>query len=221
MVVGRGDGTCLGAPPARSSGTTVACVVTRGGQHEIGRGALVAPDPPLADELIRLRPPVPADVDPITRACQDPEIARFIPIPSPYHRHHAVDYVERTRREWAAGTRAAFAAVATDDDEPGVPLGVINLAVSGSTGNSAYWVAPGCRGLGLAGRALRLVTRWGFDELGLAVVLLEIREENTASIAVAASAGFHRAGRLDVNTTTGKTGGLIYSRLAAYPWIDP
>ncbi len=53
--------------------------------------------------------------------------------------------------------------------------------------------------------------------MGLGVVILEIREENTSSISVAEAAGFHRAGRLDVNTATGKRGGLIFSRLAADP----
>ncbi len=175
---------------------------------------LVPPDPALSDELVRLRPLVAADADAITDACQDDDIARFIPIPHPYRRQDAVDYIARTERDWRSATKAAFAVVAVDDPAPGVLLGVINLAVSASTGNSAYWITPACRGLGLAGHALGLIARWAFDDIGLAVVLLEIREENLASRAVAASAGFHRAGRIDVNTVTGKTGGLIYSRLA-------
>lgn len=178
-----------------------------------GPRRLTPPDPPLSDGIITLRPLVADDADVITEACQDARIQRFIPIPRPYHRTDATAYIERTARDWESGTKAAFALVAADDPT-GVLLGVINLAVSESTGNAAYWVAPGCRGMGLAGRALRLVDDWAFGDLQLAVVLLEIREENEASIRVATSAGYHRAGRLDVNTVTGKEGGLIFSKLA-------
>lgn len=182
----------------------------------MGVGALESPDPPLSDDVIRLRPLVEQDIGPIAAACQDERIQRFIPVPRPYHRADAAAYVARTAREWVEGTKAAFAIVAVDDPT-GELLGVINLAIAGSAGNSGYWVAPGCRGLGLARRALELVTSWAFATLGLGVVILEIREENTSSISVAEAAGFHRAGRLDVNTATGKRGGLIFSRLAADP----
>jgi RimJ/RimL family protein N-acetyltransferase len=51
--------------------------------------------------------------------------------------------------------------------------------------------------------------------LELAVILLEINEHNTASMEVAQAVGYHKAGRIDVNTETGKRGGLIFSRLIA------
>ena len=61
----------------------------------------------------------------------------------------------------------------------------------------------------------RLVTDWAFASLELSVILLEINEQNPASMAVARSAGYHEAGRLDVNTETGVRGNLIFSRLVA------
>lgn len=173
---------------------------------------LVPPDPPLGDERVLLRPLVTADREAITRACQDPAIQRFIPVPRPYGPDDAADYIDRSRRHWAEGSKATFAITGRDD--PDLLLGVINLAVAVPVGNSGYWVSPTARGTGFATRALRAVARWAFDTLELGVVLLEIRPENGASIAVAEAAGFHRAGRLDVNTATGKKGGLLYSRLA-------
>ena len=93
-------------------------------------------------------------------------------------------------------------------------LGAINVAVVGAAGNSGYWVAPAARGHQVARRALRLLTDWAFAELDLGVIILEIRAENPASMAVAIACGYHEAGRLDVNLATGTKGGLIFSRLA-------
>ncbi|MCX7621323.1 MAG: GNAT family N-acetyltransferase [Acidimicrobiales bacterium] len=170
------------------------------------------PDPPLSDGVITLRPFEDSDVDTIYDACQDPEIQRFIPVPRPYRRDDAVAYVRRTQRQWADGSKAAFAIV--DANDPTTVLGAINVAISGSVGNSGYWITPAARGRGIATRALRLLTGWALGELGLGVVLLEIRPDNDRSIRVAQACGYHYAGRLDVNTATGKKGGLIFTRMA-------
>ena len=45
---------------------------------------LPLPDPELADDAIRLRAPIAADVPAITAACQDPDIQRFTFVPVPY-----------------------------------------------------------------------------------------------------------------------------------------
>jgi RimJ/RimL family protein N-acetyltransferase len=173
---------------------------------------MTPPDPPLGDGVVVLRPFVEADVDQITAACQDEGIQQFIPIPRPYRRADAEHYVARTRRQWAEGWKAAFAIVAADD--PATVLGAINLAVVGSVGNSAYWIAPDARGRHLASRALQLVTDWAFGSLGLGVVLLEIDEHNEASRRVAAHAGFRPAGRMAVAVGPDTREHLLYSRLA-------
>ncbi len=169
------------------------------------------PDPPLGDGVIALRPWTAADIDQVVEACADPATRRFIPIPDPYTRADAQTYVARTQRQWADGSKAAFAIV--DADDAGRLLGAINVAVYESVGNSGYWVAPWARGRGVATRALRLVTQWAEHTLGLGVILLEIRPENLASMAVARAAGYHDAGQVDVNTATGKSGGRIFTRL--------
>ena len=175
--------------------------------------ALVPPEPPLADAVIRLRPVDRTDIDQITAACQDERIQRFIPVPRPYASSDADAYVARAERQWASGEKAAF--TITEVDDPTVVLGVISLSIVDATGNCGYWIAPDQRGRGLARRALGLVTDWAFSTLQLAVVLLEINEHNTSSIEVARAVGYHQAGRIDVNTVTGKRGGLIFSRLVS------
>jgi RimJ/RimL family protein N-acetyltransferase len=91
----------------------------------------------------------------------------------------------------------------------------MSLSIVDATGNCGYWIAPAQRGRGLARRALTLVTEWAFSSLQLAVILLEINEHNGASMAVARAVGYHQAGRIDVNTVTGKRGGLIFARLVS------
>ncbi len=177
--------------------------------------SLPLPDPPLSDGVVALRSWLAADIDQLVEACADPVIHQFIPIPDPYTRADAEAYVARTQRQWADGSKAAFAIVAADD--PARLLGAINVAVFETVGNSAYWVAPWARRQGVATRALQLVTRWAEPTLGLGVILLEIRPENVASMAVARAAGYHDAGRVDVNTATGKKGGRIFTRLIADP----
>jgi RimJ/RimL family protein N-acetyltransferase len=167
----------------------------------------------LSDGVIALRAFDDADVDQLRSACQDAQIQRFIPIPRPYRREHAVAYVTRARRQWDEGTKVAFAVV--DATAPSVVLGAINVALCGAAGTAAYWVAPAARRRGVAVCALRLLTEWAFQTLELGVIILEIRPENVASQRVALAVGYHEAGRLDVNLDTGERDGLIYARLAA------
>ena len=55
-------------------------------------------------------------------------------------------------------------------------------------------VAPLARGRGLARRAIALVSRWGFDELGLERIEAVIDVENEASLKVAERVGYRREG---------------------------
>ena len=176
---------------------------------------LTPPEPLPSDGVVALRPFRADDLDQLVAACQDEAIQRFIPVPVPYTVEAGRAYLQRTRAQWADGSKAAFAVVDADDHDR--VLGAINVAIVGSAGNTGYWVAPDARGRGVARRALRLLTEWAFRALDLGVIILEIRSENPASIAVAVACGYHEAGRLDVNVGTGTKGGLIFSRLAADP----
>jgi RimJ/RimL family protein N-acetyltransferase len=117
-------------------------------------------------------------------ACDDEEIARFIPVmPSPYTRADADERVERCAEVWHTGESFPFAIV---DAESGTLLGSIELR-SGAVG---YWVAQGARGRGVATRALRLVCAWTGDR----PLRLWTHPENVASQRVAENAGFRRVG---------------------------
>src|SRR5665647_1129903 len=58
----------------------------------------------LTDGVVLLRPPTVDDVDAITRACQDPEIAAWVSTPYPYQRSHAVWFVQTiVQPGWQSG----------------------------------------------------------------------------------------------------------------------
>lgn len=156
-----------------------------------------APDPLLTDGTVVLRLPRDADAPTIAAACGDPEIARWIPIPVPYHLEDARAFVAFAAEGWSSGREPTFviADVATRTlvgtvaihrrpDEPG------KAAVG-------YWLAPGARGRGAATRAVRLAVRWAFGvEPGLVRMELLTLVGNDASGRVALRAGFAREGIL-------------------------
>ena len=57
----------------------------------------------------------------------------------------------------------------------------MELDLDAQEGEIGYLVAPAARGRGVASRAVGLLTRWGFDELGIERFELLIATENTAS----------------------------------------
>jgi RimJ/RimL family protein N-acetyltransferase len=59
---------------------------------------------------------------------------------------------------------------------------------------AGYWTAPGHRGRGLTAEALRVLTAWAFDEVGLRRVELVVDPDNAGSRGVAERAGFRAEG---------------------------
>lgn len=152
--------------------------------------ALTPPDPPLSDGVVTLRPFRADDAPAIAVACQDLEIQRWIPIiPVPYTEADARRFILMTLQAWHDGSGYEFAiADATTDDY----VGSIGLHLGPNARRHAvgYLVAPKARGRGVAVRALRLITRWGFADLGIERLALWTLPGNVASQKVAERAGF-------------------------------
>jgi RimJ/RimL family protein N-acetyltransferase len=80
----------------------------------------------------------------------------------------------------------------------GERLGTVGLQVHDEEpvyGELGYWVAAPARGKGVAPRAVRLLSGWALEELGLPLVEIHVLPANTPSHAVARKAGFSAAGR--------------------------
>ena len=142
-----------------------------------------------------LRPWHVDDAPALVDACNDPEIARWLPIlPSPYTEQDAETFIGHSRESWDSGESFNFAIV---DAETGRLAGSIAMrARRFSTGHFGYWVAREARGRGVATEALRALCRWAVDSLDVKRLELLTDPENVASQRVAEKAGFQREGVL-------------------------
>jgi RimJ/RimL family protein N-acetyltransferase len=153
-------------------------------------------DQPLTDGHITLREWTPDDVEAMTAPLNEAEIARWTRVPSPYTRADAEAYLARVEVQRQAGEVVALAIVATPGDEL---LGSTSVGVSSTEhlrGNLGYLVFAHARGRGVATRAVRLLSRYAFDVLGLRRVEIHAATGNAASQRVAEKAGFTREGVL-------------------------
>ena len=158
-----------------------------------------------------LRPPVDDDVPAVTAACQDEDIARFLPlIPRPYRESDARTWIAMTERGWAGELdEKAFAitrAAPADSASLGAPrhsaghgapphsafLGVVSLRPT--VGGIGYWLAREARGAGVMPRAVAAVVEWGRREHGVVVFHLLAHPDNVGSQRVAEKLGFERVG---------------------------
>lgn len=160
-----------------------------------------------ADELVGLRNFSTDDVEAITAACNDADIARWTSIPSPYTTEFARLFVMLTDTWRKEGSAFHFAVVDRHD-----------CSLCGSVGLDSikhppvlvgYWVAPWARRRGVASHALRLVTDWAFDHLQLESISLFTKIGNGPSERVAANAGYTFKEVSDHNATNSSDGLIV------------
>jgi RimJ/RimL family protein N-acetyltransferase len=150
------------------------------------------PEPQLRDEVVELRPWRLDDASTVVAACQDPEIARWTMVPTPYTEDDAREFLEHVTRELDDQLNLAMTRV---DD--GSVIGSITIwIVKHGVAEFGYWTVREARGQGYTPRALRLFSRWALDELKLPRLQLGTIPGNTASERVAEKVGFSREGVL-------------------------
>ena len=144
----------------------------------------------LRDADLVLRSWTEDDVPALVAACNDPEIPRWIPvIPSPYTEADALAFIRGESRPQIDHSYA----ISVDDEV----VGAIGMSVNqNATGHVGYWCAKEARGRGYTPRALRLLCRFGLEELGLGRMELITDPDNRASQRVAEKVGFQREGVL-------------------------
>ncbi|OII59812.1 GNAT family N-acetyltransferase [Streptomyces sp. CC53] len=149
----------------------------------------------LTSERLLLRSFTADDAEDVRAACQDPDLQRWIPLPAPYRRQEAEDFVGRYVPEaWRADTEYTFAALPR---EGGPLLAAASLHhPRAGTWEIGYWTAKEHRGSGYATEAVLTLAHWAFT--ALACSRLEWRAEvgNTGSRRVAERAGFTMEGVL-------------------------
>ncbi|MEV6578698.1 GNAT family N-acetyltransferase [Streptomyces sp. NPDC051582] len=158
----------------------------------------------LAGEGLVLRDWTEADLTAMPALFDDPDVAYWTPIVSPFDEAAGRARLERDRRMRAEGT-VVLLAITVDGDEP---LGEVMLRRAPEGTELGYAVGPAHRGRGLAARAVRVMAAYAFEQLGVDRVILELEAENAASVAVAVKAGF---GLLDVPLIEGEEKGRPYT----------
>jgi RimJ/RimL family protein N-acetyltransferase len=156
---------------------------------------VTAPAAPLAGASISLEPITPDAADVLERFARDDEIRRFTRVPTTPRHGFGAQWADRYVHGWADGSRAGFLI----RDGAGVVVGLaafVTLDREAREAELGYLVAPEARGRGIATEAVRVLTDWGFAELGLERIVLLIDVANAVSEKVAERCGYVREGTL-------------------------
>ena len=156
-----------------------------------------------------LRSPVADDADWITRACQDDEIKRWIRVPRPYTRDHAIEFIANHLNEYAVWVIEVL--------ETNTPVGVISIHKISETSGVAsigYWIAPWFRQRGAACASLELVVAYSQTIAGVTACHANIAITNIASRKTAERAGFVELKNIDQTCPDGDdfVAAIVYSR---------
>jgi RimJ/RimL family protein N-acetyltransferase len=155
---------------------------------------LAFPSPPLADEVVALRPWRELDVPAQLNAFRDPVFEKFSDW-EPHTESDARRQLEEVERARQRGEGVSFALVKPRNDD--VPLGGASLNDFHQTSRRAaigYWLAPQARGRGVATHAVRLLAAWAFADLHVARLEITCGPDNVSSQRVAERCGFTREG---------------------------
>lgn len=148
-------------------------------------------------ERLLLRPHRLEDVDDIFEFARDPEWGRYLTVPKPYSREHAVEFVE-DRIHTSRDVWPAWAMVLDERVVGGIG---IEIDAQEATGALGYSLARKHWGRGLTLEAARAVVDWGFRERGLAKVYAYADARNAQSLRVMEKLGMTREGTLRSHRT--------------------
>lgn len=150
---------------------------------------LPLPDPPLADEAVRLRPWGANDVDALVEAWADEEIQRWTRVPQQRAAPDALRWIasEGLRRERALSLDLVISPADGNDATVLGEVGMVPLAGGPSRAELGWWVGAPHRRQHVATRAVGLFATWLRDELEFTDLFAEVDPENPASVWVAES----------------------------------
>lgn len=143
----------------------------------------------LEGDGLRLREWRPEDVEDLVVLLDDPDIARWTPMPSPFDLEVGIAYLARARQARLSGQRIQLAITV----DGGTPLGeVLLFGVDAGLREAelGYMVGAAHRRRGLASGALSLLAGYARSTLQLQRLVLRIDPRNEGSCAVARRTGF-------------------------------
>lgn len=188
--------------------------------------------PELTDGHVRLRAHRADDVEAIVEQSNDPESMRWTTVPRPYGPDEARQFLALIEAAWNDPEGVRYWAITDAIDESGAYLGTIDLRPQASrdVADTGFGLHPAGRGRGLMAGALRLVSRWWFENGGTRVTWAAIRG-NFASWRVAWACGFTLHATLPGTHPDADGGPALDSWRASLtaddvmehrtPWVDP
>jgi len=147
----------------------------------------------LAGEGLLLREWQSEDLDDLVRLLDEPDIARWTPMPSPFDVEAGIAYLKRAYQGRTSGQRMQLA-ITVDGRRPLGEVLLFGLDAGLKEAELGYLVGARFRRQGLASRALSLMTDYAHHTLGLGRLLLRIDPGNVASAAVARKCGYRLTG---------------------------
>jgi RimJ/RimL family protein N-acetyltransferase len=158
---------------------------------------LRAPNLPLADGTIKLRPPHAADAVALAEYAMTPRglDGVWLPVDAGASRQQLAWIVADWQRGWAGKESRNGPALLLEVSDAPRPVGHVGFGPrEDRVVELVYGIAPGWRGRGLATRAVLLATTWLVAEREVEVVELHIGRDNRPSQRVAEKAGYRLAG---------------------------
>ena len=126
-----------------------------------------------------------------------PEVARYETWCHPgFTREEAAEYVNWWRKAWEARAAFYFAVIEEETGELVGSCGLAGICAEHRRAGLGYWIRSSRTGHGFATDAARAVMSFGFEELDLARIEIEVSVDNTASLRVAEKLGCQREGVL-------------------------
>jgi RimJ/RimL family protein N-acetyltransferase len=151
----------------------------------------------LSGEGVILREWRAADLEDLVALLDEPDIARWTPMTSPFDVAAGLAYLKRAQQGRVSGRRMQLAITL----DGGAPLGeVLLFGVDGGVNEAelGYLVGAAYRRRGLASAALTLLSGYARNELDLRRLLLRIDPGNTASTSVARRCGYRLTGEAPI-----------------------
>jgi len=144
----------------------------------------------LTDGIVALRPLRPGDVQDLFELLQLPEVAATNFGDS--SREHLAVGCARAAAVWLGGDRAEMIILDAATGEFAGDIGFYYMLRQLQEGMIGYSLRPEFRGRGMATRAVELLARWAFEQVGVARLIAGTDPANVASQRVLQRAGFER-----------------------------
>jgi RimJ/RimL family protein N-acetyltransferase len=133
------------------------------------------------------------DLDDLVVLLDEPDIARWTPMPSPFDLEAGVAYLKRARQSRTGGQRIQLA-ITLDGGKPVGEMLLFGVDAGLREAELGYLIGAPYRRRGLASAALSLLSGYARSTLGMHRLLLRIDAANKASCAVARRCGYQLTG---------------------------